>query len=138
MRDKFFARYCGLARWHQEAWEKAEKGVREARTVLGRLLLEQGEGRDWDRFQLHTSYRVSGSAADVLKVAMVKTVATLPSDVHMVACVHDELIFDSPSAEASQYSGMIRRIMEEAFTQVFGPELPIEVEAKVCKNWGEK
>jgi len=138
LRDKFFARYRGLATWHQEAWEKAEKGVREARTVLGRLLLEQGDGRDWDRFQLHTSYRVSGSAADVLKMAMVKTVAMLPSDVHMVATVHDELIFDSPSAEAPHRSGMIRSTMEEAFTEVFGPELPIEVEAKVCANWSEK
>jgi DNA polymerase-1 len=138
LRDKFFARYCGLAKWHQEAWEKAEKGISEARTVLGRLLLEQGEGRDWNRFQLHTSYRVSGSAADVLKLAMVKTVAMLPSDVLMVATVHDELIFDSPSAEAPQYSGMIRTIMEEAFKEVFGPELPIEVEAKVCANWAQK
>ena len=138
LRNKFFARYTGLAKWHQEAWEKADQGIAEARTVLGRLLLEQGEGRDWDRFQLHTSYRVSGSAADVLKVAMVKSAAMLPSDVHMIATVHDELIFDSPSAEALQYSGMIRAIMEEAFKEVFGPDLPIEVEAKVCANWAEK
>jgi DNA polymerase-1 len=138
LRDRFFARYRGLAKWHQEAWEAAHKGVREARTVLGRLLLEQGEGRDWDRFQLHTSYRVSGSAADVLKLAMVKSVAMLPTDVHMVATVHDELVFDSPSAQAAQYSDMIRMIMEEAFKEAFGPELPIEVEAKVCANWSAK
>jgi DNA polymerase I-like protein with 3'-5' exonuclease and polymerase domains len=64
---------------------------------------------------LHTSYQVSGSVADVLKVAMVKPVSMLPSDVRMVATVHDELIFDSPSAGAAEYSGMIRAIMEEAF-----------------------
>jgi DNA polymerase I-like protein with 3'-5' exonuclease and polymerase domains len=56
----------------------------------------------------------------------------------MVACVHDELIFDSPSAEAPQYSGMIQAIMEEAFKEVFRAKLPIEVEAKVCRTWGEK
>jgi len=138
LRNRFFARYVGLAKWHREAWESAEKGIAEERTVLGRLLLEQGEGRAWDRFQLHTSYRVSGSAADVLKVAMVKTTAMLPSDVHMVATVHDELIFDSPSAEAPQYGAMIRAIMEDAFKEVFGPELPIAVEAKVCTDWSEK
>jgi len=138
LQDRFFARYCGLAKWHQQAWEEAHRGVREARTVLGRLLLEQGEGRDWDRFQLQTSYRVSGSAADVLKLAMVKSVAMLPTDVHMVATVHDELVFDSPSAQATQHSDVIRTAMEEAFKEVFGPDLPIEVEAKVCANWGEK
>jgi len=54
----------------------------------------------------------------------------LPSDVRMVATVHDELILDSPSAEAAQYSGMIQAIMEDAFKELFGPDLPIEVEAK--------
>jgi DNA polymerase I-like protein with 3'-5' exonuclease and polymerase domains len=43
-------------------------------------------------------------AADVLKLAMVRTAAMLPSDVRMVATVHDELILDSPSSEAAQYS----------------------------------
>jgi DNA polymerase I-like protein with 3'-5' exonuclease and polymerase domains len=105
---------------------------------LGRFLLEQGDGRDWDRFQLHTSYRVSGSAADVLKIAMVRTVAMLPSDVRLIATVHDELIFDCAGAEAIQYSGVIRAPMEDAFREVFVPELAIEVEAKVCNTWADK
>jgi hypothetical protein len=29
------------------------------------------------------------------KIAIVKTVAALPSDMHLIATVHDELIFDS-------------------------------------------
>jgi DNA polymerase I-like protein with 3'-5' exonuclease and polymerase domains len=137
LRDKFFDRYRGLGGWHQDAWTRAQKGVSEARTIFGRLSLEQGD-EDWDRFQLHTSYRVSGSAADVLKLSMVKAMAALPSDVHMVATVHDELVFDSPSAQASQHKETIRALMEEAFAELFGPELPIEVEVKVCANWGEK
>jgi DNA polymerase I-like protein with 3'-5' exonuclease and polymerase domains len=137
LRSKFFARYRGLAEWHQAAWEKANQGVNEAHTILGRLLCAQGE-RLWDLFQLHTSYRVSGSAADVIKTGMVKTVAALPSDVNLLATVHDELIFECPKSQAVQYAGIIRAAMEDAFHDLFGPELPIEVEAKVCNNWGEK
>jgi DNA polymerase-1 len=138
LRNSFFARYPGLAQWHQDAWQMAKDGVKEARTVLGRLLLEGDESRAWDRFQLQTSYRVSGSAADVIKLAMVKTVAMLPSDLQLVATVHDELVFDAPSEGSVFYSGLIGMLMEEAFTEVFGPELPIEVEVKVCANWAEK
>jgi DNA polymerase-1 len=137
LRSKFFARYGGLAEWHQAAWEKANQGVDEARTIFGRLLCAQGEGA-WDRFQLQTSYRVSGSAADVINKAMVKTVAVLPSDVNLIATVHDELIFDCPSSQRAQYPGIIRLAMEDAFHDLFGSDLPIEVEAKVCNNWGEK
>jgi DNA polymerase I-like protein with 3'-5' exonuclease and polymerase domains len=137
LREKFFTRYCGLGRWHQDAWRKAKGNVREARTISGRLLLTQGD-RDWDRFQVHTSYRVSGSAADCLKFSMIKAVEVLPSEVYLVATVHDEQIFDVPAAEAEQYRGIIVAVMKAAFTELFGPDLPIEVEAKVCANWGEK
>jgi DNA polymerase I-like protein with 3'-5' exonuclease and polymerase domains len=137
LRTKFFERYCGLAEWHREAWIKAEAAENQARTIFGRLLCAQGD-RDWDMFQLHTSALVSGSAADVIKKAMVKTVSVLPSDVPLVATVHDELIFDCPRAQAPMYAGIIRAAMEEAFHELFPPELPIEVEAKVVENWGEK
>jgi DNA polymerase-1 len=137
LRDKFFARYVGLAQWHADAWQKAKNGVAEARTVFGRLLLAPAEASDWDRFQLQTSYRVSGSAADVIKTAMVKCPAILPSDVHMVATVHDELIFDSPCELAEYYKNLIKAGMEDSFRTLF-TDVPIEVEAKVCGSWAEK
>jgi DNA polymerase I-like protein with 3'-5' exonuclease and polymerase domains len=84
------------------------------------------------------SYRVSGSAADVIKNAMVKIVPVLPSDVRLIATFHDELIFDCPCSEAAQFTGIIRMVMEDSFKALFGPELPIEVEAKVCNNWADK
>jgi DNA polymerase-1 len=111
--------------------------TKRARSLAG-FLLAQGKGHNWDRFQLHTNYVVQGSAADVLKAAMAKTFACHPSEVRMIATVHDELIFDCPSAYAVHYSEMIRLIMEDCFTVIFGPELPIAFEAKVCRNWGEK
>jgi DNA polymerase I len=137
LREKFFARYRGLAWWHRDAWTKATGGEEEARTILDRLLCAQG-ARNWDIFQLHTSYRVSGSAADVIKTAMVKIASILPSDCHLVATVHDELIYDVASDMAAQYCDMVRLAMEDAFIEMFGTTVPIAAEAKVCSNWGEK
>jgi DNA polymerase I-like protein with 3'-5' exonuclease and polymerase domains len=136
LREKFFARYQGLREWHSQAWEKAENGIAENCTILGRRLLAQGD-KSWDRFQVHTNYVIQGSAADVLKHAMVKAVSVLPVNVGLIATVHDELIFDCQVAEAQHYKTVIRLVMEDAFKEFF-PSLAIEVEAKVCDNWADK
>jgi DNA polymerase I-like protein with 3'-5' exonuclease and polymerase domains len=106
---------------------------------LGRRLLAQADSA-WARFNVWTEYVVSGSAADLLKVAVVKLDSILPagSECHLVATVHDELIYDVPGSEAEQYCSTIRNAMEEAFRELFGTTVPVEVEAKVIQNWGEK
>ena len=62
----------------------------------------------------------------------------MPFDVHLVATVHDELVYDAPADIAPQCRDVIRQAMIEAFVEMFGPEVPVEVEAKVCANWSEK
>jgi DNA polymerase I-like protein with 3'-5' exonuclease and polymerase domains len=62
----------------------------------------------------------------------------MPGDVHIVATVHDELILDAPVETAAFCLGMIEREMKGAFVEMFGTEVPVEVESKVCANWGEK
>ena len=69
---------------------------------------------------------------------MIKVSSVMPSDVHLVATVHDELVLDAPADMAKQYCGMVRYAMIDAFTEMFGTEVPVEVEAKVCSNWSEK
>jgi DNA polymerase I len=136
-RSNFFKTYPALRAWHEECWRKAKNNMAEARTIYGRLLRAQADTA-WARFNLWTEYVVSGSCADLLKAAMVRIASILPSDVHLVATVHDELIYDAPLDLAEQYCGMIRMAMEEVFVEMFGHGVPIEVEAKVCTNWGEK
>jgi DNA polymerase I-like protein with 3'-5' exonuclease and polymerase domains len=136
-RRNFFGMYPGLRRWHEECRRQAKTGTKEARTIIGRLLLPQFD-KEWSRFNMLTEYIVSGSCADLLKLAMVKIAPIMPSDVHLVATVHDELVYDVPAPEAEQYCGMIEAAMKEAFQEMFGDIVPVEVEAKVCLNWGEK
>jgi DNA polymerase-1 len=134
-RSKFFAQRQGLRRWHKVAWSKVAK-ITEARTILGRVVLPRNN-TDWEKFQLLTNYITQGSAADVLKVAMVKLRYRLP-DLIIVATVHDELVFDVPAEGAEALCELIRLTMIDAFSEVFGDIVPMEVEAKVCSNWGEK
>jgi DNA polymerase I-like protein with 3'-5' exonuclease and polymerase domains len=136
-REEFFHQYPGLGQWHAEAWHQAEDGICEARTVLGRLLWPTKDEL-WQRFNMLTNFRVQGSAADVLKAAMVKLSGVLPADARLVATVHDEILYDVPSKDADHLCCVVRYAMEDAFTEIFGKDLPIKVEAKVCSNWAEK
>ena len=85
IRSKFFRHYKGLAAWHARAHTN-ESTVTEGRTVTGgRRFLYVSPGAEqsdinWAGFQLLTNFRVQGSAADVLKLAMIKVNERLPRE----------------------------------------------------------
>ena len=143
-RSQFFRTDAAIRRWHDKCWRRAKDGVDAERTVLGRIVQARPskgalEVTDWNRFNALTEYRVCGSAADLLKSAMVRVAAVMPQHVHIVATVHDELILDAPFETAAFCREMVEREMKEAFTQMFGEEIADGVvEVKVCSNWGEK
>jgi hypothetical protein len=43
-----------------------------------------------------------------------------------------------PAKLANEAKAIIEHEMTQAFVEMFGNEIPCEVEAKVCANWGEK
>lgn len=69
---------------------------------------------------------------------MVKVASAIPNDVRLVATVHDELVLDCPSTMARHCRDRTEVAMKEAFIEMFGDTVPVEVDAKVCSNWGEK
>jgi len=79
---------------------------------------------------------VQGSAADVVKMAMIKIQKELEKEkleTKMLLQVHDELIFESPINEVEVASNIIKIEMENAIeTQV-----PLLVEVGVGNNWLE-
>ena len=101
-RENFFFNYPAFRRWHIACKRKAvNSGNGSARTVFGRLLLARKDDA-WARFNMFTEYVVSGSCADLIKTAMIKIAAVIPSDVHLVATIHDELVYDAPADTAKQ------------------------------------
>jgi DNA polymerase-1 len=79
---------------------------------------------------------IQGSAADVIKVAMVKIQSALKIanlKTKMVLQVHDELLFDSPKEEVEQVFKLVKHEMENAVKLV----VPLEVEIQSGNNWLE-
>ena len=83
-----------------------------------------------------TNFPLQGSAADIIKLAMIKIDARLISEgwqTRMVLQVHDELIFEVPPLEESAAYEMVRDEMEK----VYDLAVPLKVDLSFGVNWGE-
>ena len=79
---------------------------------------------------------IQGSAADVIKIAMINIHKKLTSEnwkSKMLLQVHDELVFDVHNSELEKIQPMIKHEMENAFKM----QVPLEVELGVGMNWLE-
>jgi DNA polymerase-1 len=77
---------------------------------------------------------IQGTAADIIKVAMIRLHRELPErhpGAAMVLQVHDELVFDVPEHELQPVADLVCDAMVEAVTL----EVPLEVEMKAGKDW---
>ncbi len=138
IRARFFNAYPGLAKWHASAKSLATQNVREARTTLGRRrFLPSGRENWWQRFTGLLNSPVQGGSADGMKRALVSIALQLPPGAAIVSTVHDEIIVEAPDSLADTVKEILQRIMIEQMAGLY-PSVPIEVEASVCQNWGEK
>jgi DNA polymerase-1 len=79
---------------------------------------------------------VQGSAADMIKIAMLNVYRRLrkenrPSKLLMQ--VHDELVFETPTATVEQEAEIVRQEMQNAMQL----RVPMKVEVGWGKNWEE-
>lgn len=77
---------------------------------------------------------VQGSAADLMKLAMVRVQRRIDRDrlpVRMLLQIHDELVLESPEEEAPEYAAIVREEMENAMTL----RVPLQAEIGVGPDW---
>jgi DNA polymerase I len=79
---------------------------------------------------------IQGTAADIMKVAMVNSTRALRDAglrTRLVLQIHDELLFEAPESEVEQASAIVCREMSNAFEM----DPPLEVDAGAGPNWLE-
>ncbi len=84
--------------------------------------------------RLAISTVIQGTAADIIKVAMVRAEAALEAagmETQLVLQIHDELLFEGPPAEMEQARELVVREMSGAYTL----DPPLEVDAGVGSDW---
>ncbi|MBL8559111.1 MAG: DNA polymerase I [Hyphomonadaceae bacterium] len=81
---------------------------------------------------------LQGAAADIIRRAMMRLPETLQAHsptTRMLLQVHDELVFETPKAEAERVMPVIRRVMENAHEPAVQISVPLTVEAKAARTW---
>jgi len=83
---------------------------------------------------------IQGSAADIIRRAMVRMEAALPEaglSARMLLQVHDELIFEVPDEEVEATIPVVRAVMEGAAMPAVALKVPLQVDARAADNWDE-
>jgi DNA polymerase-1 len=77
---------------------------------------------------------LQGSAADIMKLAMVEVAKKLEPDTKILLQIHDSLIIEAPKDKAEAVGEIVKQTMETAYT-----ELPVKLKTDVSigRNWGE-
>ncbi|MAT66182.1 MAG: DNA polymerase I [Gammaproteobacteria bacterium] len=138
--DLYFARYPGVKAYMDRTREQAhDQGYVE--TLFGRrLYLPEINARNHQRRTAAERTAINapmqGTAADIIKLAMIRTDGWIRSgrlDVRMVMQVHDELVFEVAEQDLRQAETAIREQMQGAAELA----IPLEVEVGVGANWDE-
>jgi DNA polymerase I len=136
----YFERYPGVRAYMETTRELArEQGFVE--TLFGRrLYLPEINARNAQRRQAAERTAINapmqGSAADIIKKAMLSVAAWIKSDagdVTMIMQVHDELVFEVPGSMLEAAESAIRRHMQSAASL----SVPLVVDIGSGGNWDE-
>jgi DNA polymerase-1 len=138
--DTYFDTYAGVREYRDRCIAEAtEKG--HAVTLLGRrrfipeLASPNRQTRELgERLAINTP--LQGSAADIIKKAMVDVDAALGSgafESRMTLQIHDELIIEAPPGEVDEVSLIVAGRMSGAVELT----VPLKVDTGVYDNWGQ-
>jgi DNA polymerase-1 len=136
--DRYFERFEGVKRFIDATIEQAtDEG--NVKTLMGRRrLIPELRSRNrqtrmlGERLAVNTV--IQGTAADIIKLAMIRCHATLSdSDLksRLVLQIHDELLFEGPEAEAEEVGEIARREMIAAFDL----DPPLAVDTGIGPDW---
>ena len=142
---KYFERFPGIRDYMEETKAVArDKGYVE--TIFGRrahypeIRASNPQVRAFNE-RAAINAPIQGSAADVIRRAMVRMEAALDgaglSAVEMLLQVHDELIFEAPESLVGEAIPLIRHVMENAAMPAVAMRVPLHVDARAADNWDE-
>ena len=137
--EAYFERYEGVARFMEATVEKARSGE-AVRTLLGRRrflpnLHSSNRGLRAEAERIAKNTPIQGTAADILKVAMVNLgKGDVVPGARMLLTVHDELVFEVPADRVAEATGRIREAMG-GMSGALALDVPLLVEVGHGPTW---
>src|SRR5829696_6158500 len=134
---RFFETYPGLKRWHEHERRAWQRGETETRTLTGRRRMDVQKLTD------HLNAPVQGAGADGLKLALTllwERRSECLGAVSVLVC-HDEVVVECEAEQAANVKAWLEKAMIDGLdTVVNGTDerhVPVELEARVARGWGE-
>ena len=141
--ENYFSKFPTIKDYISSGLEKAkENGL--VSTIFGRKLylpgLNSKNKRDVQESErVATNMPIQGSAADIIKIAMInlhKKLQDIP-EIKMIVQVHDELVFEVHRSELDFAKELITTEMENALPKKYSEIVRLVVDVGVGKNWYE-
>ena len=136
---RYLDRYPGIRRFMEEAKQRGYD-LGYAETIFGRrrMLPELKAGGPRRAFgeRVAMNMPVQGTAADIIKLAMVKAHERLKQEMphaRLILQVHDELLIEAPAAQADAAAALLKETMESIVTL----RVPLIAEVATGKSWYE-
>lgn len=136
--EQYFQKYPGVKKWIDATLAQAAKDgyvktlLNRRRYVADLTTPNQTVRKAAERVAINTP--VQGSAADIIKVAMIRLDKALENTkARMLLQVHDELVVEAPENEADRVAKSMQKTMEEAFELA----VPLKVDVAIGNHWAE-
>lgn len=138
LRDGYFERFGGVRDYLRESVEKA-RATGYTETILGRRrylpdLTSDNRQRRENAERVALNSPIQGSAADIIKLAMLRVDALLREDgltSRVLLQVHDELVLDVAEGEEQR----LRELVAEGMGSAYTLSVPLEVGIGVGEDW---
>ncbi len=136
----YFEKYPGVKQYLDATKEQARK-LGYVQTLLGRRRrIPEIDSRNRQvreaAERMAINMPVQGTSADIIKVAMIKIDREMlrrQLKSKMILQVHDDLLFEVPEDELEE----MRRLVPEIMSTALELGVPLKVDMKAGKNWGE-
>jgi DNA polymerase-1 len=141
---RYFQRFPGI-RDYMEETKKFARAHGYVETIFGRRvhireINSSNPGHRGGAERAAINAPIQGSAADVIRRAMVRMPAALAAKklkARMLLQVHDELVFEVPDQEVDTLAKVAQQVMEKASLPAVSLSVPLTVDARAAQNWDE-
>jgi len=132
------AAYPRVAAWTTAVHEQA-RNTGEVRTMYGRRrqlpnIYSASDALAAEARRQAVNTIVQGTAADLLKVALIRLHDRLSDEVRMLLPVHDSVLLEVPQVRVEETRGIVQAAME---TVPAGFAVPLKVEIRTGRTWAD-
>jgi len=129
--NKYFDTYKKVKESQEESLKLAKQNG-YVETIFGRKrFLKNIKTSKSELRRIAINAPIQGSAADIMKLAMINLYNELPKEAKLILQVHDEVLIELPEKIANKVAKTVKYCMENAVKL----EVPLKVDVTIGKSW---